>query len=120
MKQVKAIIQPQRLEDVELRLKEIADLPGLVVTRVEAFGQAGEGASRHRALTRMVEIQTVVNDNMVRAVIDAICIAAHTGHAGDGKIFVANIENVIRIRTGEEGEAAIDISAGRAGIDVKR
>lgn len=120
MKQVKAIIQPHRLEDVELRLKEIPDLPGLVITRVEAFGQAGEGTARHRVLTQMVEIQTVVPDAMVRAVITAVRDAAHTGHRGDGKIFIANIENVISIRTGEEGEAAIQIGAVGTGFDVKR
>ena len=66
----------------------------------------------------MVELQTVVPDGIVRAVIDAICEAAHTGHIGDGKIFVANIENVIRIRTGEEGAAAL--TASGIGLDVRR
>ena len=104
MKQVKAFLKPQRLDDVEAELRKIEGLPGLAITRVEGFGRGIEG---RRSISEKIEIQVVVPDSLVPAVTEAIKNGAYTGQRGDGKIFIIQVDNAIRIRTGEEGESAL-------------
>ncbi|MEK7274014.1 MAG: P-II family nitrogen regulator [Candidatus Desantisbacteria bacterium] len=104
MKQIKAFIRPECLDEVEDALQLIEGLPGLAITRVAGYGRGKSGV---RELQEKVELQTVVHDDLVEMVISTIQKSAHTGNMGDGKIFIANIEDALRIRTGERGESAI-------------
>lgn len=106
MKQITAIIRPERLDAVKDALKKV-DCKGITVTDVKGRGeQLGieekyRGKSYRIDLLPKVKIETVIPDNTVENVITAICEAAHTGNMGDGKIFISNIEEVIKIRTKE-------------------
>ena len=106
MKQITAIIRPERLDAVKDALEKI-DCKGITVTDVKGRGeQLGieekyRGKSYRIDLLPKVKIETVIPDDTVEDVINAVCEAAHTGHMGDGKIFVSNVEEVIKIRTGE-------------------
>ena len=112
MKLVQAIIRPFALEEVRAALSA-ARVAGLTVGEVQGFGrQKGHtevyrGAEYEIALQPKLEIEVVVRDDEVEAVIEAIRGAAQTGKIGDGKIFVHPVEHVLRIRTGEENEAAL-------------
>lgn len=107
--EVKALVRPEMLEDVLFELRGIQGVPGIAVSRVRGFGKVvrvgtsgGESAE-----VEMVRIETVVPDALIAQVIAAIESAARTGHHGDGKIFVTPLSDVVRIRTGERGEAAL-------------
>ncbi|MBE6486252.1 MAG: P-II family nitrogen regulator [Methanosphaera stadtmanae] len=106
MKQITAIIRPERLDAVKDALEKV-DCKGITVTDVKGRGeQLGieekyRGKSYRIDLLPKVKIETVIPDNTVENVITAICEAAHTGNMGDGKIFISNIEEVIKIRTKE-------------------
>lgn len=112
MKKIEAIIKPIRLEDVKNALNEIG-ISGMTVTDVKGFGnQKGftefyRGAEYDIAFIPKVKIEIVVKAEMYDKVVNTIIESARCGKIGDGKIFVFNVENVIRIRTGEQGEDAI-------------
>ncbi|WP_434777769.1 P-II family nitrogen regulator [Neisseria sp. Ec49-e6-T10] len=112
MKKIEAIIKPFKLDDVREALTEL-NIAGLTVTEVKGFGrQKGHteiyrGAEYAVDFLPKVKIELVVADDLVERAIEKIVEVAKTGKIGDGKIFVLPVENVIRIRTGEEGEAAV-------------
>ena len=112
MKKIEAIIKPFKLDDVREVLTDI-NISGMTVTEVKGFGrQKGHteiyrGAEYAVDFLPKVKIEMVVADEMVERIIEKIVETVRTGKIGDGKIFVSPVENVIRIRTGEEGEIAI-------------
>ncbi len=113
MKEIKAIIQPFMLSKVVAALRKIPHFPGITVTKVQGFGrEKGEG-SPHRIVEDLIDyvpkvkIEVVVNDEMLDIVVDAILEHAHTGNKGDGKIFVYDVRDTIRIKTKDRGEAAV-------------
>lgn len=112
MKKIEAIIKPFKLDEVKEALGKIG-IEGMTVTKVEGFGrQKGHTEiSRGNEFTvdflSKLQIQIVVPENKVEAVVDTLIKSARTGKIGDGKIFVWPLEQVVRIRTGEKGEAAI-------------
>jgi nitrogen regulatory protein P-II 2 len=112
MKLVTAVIKPFKLDDVRESLSEIG-VQGITVTEVKGFGRQKGHTELYRGAEYVVDflpkvkLETAVADERVDQVIEAITNAANTGKIGDGKIFVAPIEQIIRIRTGETGEEAI-------------
>ncbi len=112
MKKVEAVIKPFKLEEVREALSEIG-VTGLTVTEVKGFGrQKGHtelyrGAEYTVDFLPKVKIEVVLGDDLVDKALEAIIGAARTGKIGDGKIFVTNVEQVVRIRTGETNDAAI-------------
>ncbi len=112
MKQIVAIIKPFKLDEVREALSTIG-ANGLTVTEVKGFGRQKGHTELYRGAEYVVDflpklkIEIVVADDMKEAVIDAIVKAAHTGKIGDGKIFVTEVTEVVRIRTGETGSEAI-------------
>ncbi len=112
MKRVEAIIRPVRFEAVKEALNDIG-VYGMTVTDVRGFGRQQGHTEKYRGSTYTVnllpkiKIEVVVPDNQVEEVVSAILEAAHTGEIGDGKIFIAEVEEVVRIRTGERGESAL-------------
>ena len=113
MKEIKAIIQPFMVSKVVDALNKIPHFPGLTMTKVQGFGrEKGEGA-HHRIVEDLIDyvpkvkIEIVVNDDMADGVLKTIIENAHTGNQGDGKIFIYDVRDAIRIRTGETGESAI-------------
>lgn len=112
MKQITAIIKPFKLDEVREALAEVG-VNGLTVTEVKGFGRQKGHTEMYRGAEYVVDflpkvkVEIVVSSAQVEIVIDAILKAANTGKIGDGKIFVAPIEQVIRIRTGETNESAI-------------
>jgi nitrogen regulatory protein P-II 2 len=112
MKLIKAIIKPFKLDDVREALSEIG-VQGITVSEVKGFGrQKGHtelyrGAEYRVDFLPKVKLETVVSDDQVENVVNAIRESANTGKIGDGKIFVLPIEQAIRIRTGESGNEAL-------------
>jgi nitrogen regulatory protein P-II 2 len=112
MKLIKAIIKPFKLDDVREALSEIG-IQGITVSEVKGFGrQKGHtelyrGAEYRVDFLPKVKLETVVSDENVENVVNAIRESANTGKIGDGKIFVLPIEQAIRIRTGESGDEAL-------------
>ena len=112
MKLVTAIIKPFKTDDVRAALSDIG-VQGITVTEVKGFGRQRGHTELYRGAEYVVDflpkskLEIAVADEQVDATIDAIVKAANTGKIGDGKIFVAPMEQVIRIRTGETGEDAI-------------
>jgi nitrogen regulatory protein PII len=112
MKKIEAIIKPFKLDEVKDALNAIG-IAGLTVTEVKGFGrQKGHvelyrGAEYEISFIPKVKVEAVVADSIAEKVISTIMEKAKTGKIGDGKIFVTKIEEVIRIRTGEKGDAAI-------------
>lgn len=112
MKKVEAVIKPFKLDEVREALSAIG-ANGLTVTEVKGFGRQKGHTELYRGAEYVVDflpkikLELVVADKMVESVVEAIVKAAHTGKIGDGKIFVSSVEEVIRIRTGETGEAAV-------------
>ncbi|MBT2968564.1 MAG: P-II family nitrogen regulator [gamma proteobacterium symbiont of Ctena orbiculata] len=112
MKKVEAIIKPFKLEDVREALSEVG-ITGMTATEVKGFGRQKGHTELYRGAEYVVDflpkvkLELVVASDQVPACIEAITNAARTGKIGDGKIFVTPVEQVIRIRTGEEDEAAI-------------
>jgi len=112
MKLIKCIIQPYKLDDVKEALAGMK-VQGMTVTEVKGFGrQKGHtelyrGAEYTVDFVPKVEIEIVVQDNMVKEALDAVVKAARSGKVGDGKIFVMNVEDAVRIRTGESGDTAL-------------
>ncbi len=112
MKLVTAVVKPFKLDDVREALSEIG-VQGITVTEVKGFGRQKGHTELYRGAEYVVDflpkvkIEVAVADSALEQVIEAITNAANTGKIGDGKIFVASLEQVIRIRTGESGEEAI-------------
>lgn len=112
MKKIEAIIKPFKLEEVKDALQEIG-LKGMTVTEVKGFGrQKGHvelyrGAEYDVSFIPKIKIEVVVPLDQLEKALAVIEKSARTGNIGDGKIFVSNLEDVIRIRTGERGEEAI-------------
>ncbi len=112
MKKIEAVIKPFKLDEVREALSEIG-VSGLTVTEVKGFGRQKGHTELYRGAEYVVDflpkvkIEIVVPEDAVENAIDAILKAAHTGKIGDGKIFVTAVEQVVRIRTGETGEAAV-------------
>jgi nitrogen regulatory protein P-II 2 len=112
MKLVVAVIKPFKLEEVRQALTPLG-VQGLTVTEVKGFGrQKGQteiyrGAEYHVSFLPKLKIEVAVASQQVDAVVEAITRAARTGKIGDGKIFVLDIEQIVRVRTGEVNEAAL-------------
>ncbi|MBK6742247.1 MAG: P-II family nitrogen regulator [Hydrogenophilales bacterium] len=112
MKKIEAIIKPFKLDEVREALSEIG-VTGLTVTEVKGFGRQKGHTELYRGAEYVVDflpkmkMELVVADAMVETTLDTIIKAARTGKIGDGKIFVSDVQQVIRIRTGETGEAAV-------------
>ena len=112
MKKIEAIIKPFKLDEVREVLSELG-IMGLTATEVKGFGRQKGHTELYRGAEYVVDflpkvkLDIVVADTMVDKVIDAITTTAKTGKIGDGKIFVMNVEDAIRIRTGEKGDDAV-------------
>lgn len=112
MKLVTAIIKPFKMDDVYDALAEI-DVRGITITEVKGFGRQKGHTELYRGAEYIVDflpklkLELAVKDSDVESVIDAISQAANTGKIGDGKIFIFDLEQTIRIRTGETGEDAL-------------
>ena len=112
MKKIEPIIQPFKLDDVREALSDIG-ITGMTVTEVRGFGRQKGHTELYRGAEYMVDflpkvkMEIVVPDELLEQCLDAIIDTAQTGKIGDGKIFVYEVERVIRIRTGEENEDAI-------------
>ena len=112
MKKVEAIIKPFKLEDVKDALAEIG-ITGMTVSEVKGYGRQKGHSELYRGAEYVVDflpkvkMEMVVEDSQEEQVINTIVEAARTGKIGDGKIFVSDIEKIVRIRTGETGNEAI-------------
>ena len=112
MKKVEAIIKPFKLDEVREALSEIG-VTGLTVTEVKGFGRQKGHTELYRGAEYVVDflpkvkVEVVIPDSLVEKALDAVIKAARTGKIGDGKIFVVDIDQVVRIRTGETNEDAI-------------
>ncbi len=112
MKKIEAVIKPFKLDDVKEALQEIG-LQGMTVLEAKGFGRQKGHTELYRGAEYVVDflpklkIEVVVDDGQVEGALEAIQKAAKTGKIGDGKIFVTDVVNVIRIRTGEMGPAAV-------------
>jgi nitrogen regulatory protein P-II 1 len=112
MKKIEAIIKPFKLDEVREALSDIG-VTGLTVTEVKGFGRQKGHTELYRGAEYVVDflpkvkVELVIAEPLVERAVEAIINAARTGKIGDGKIFVTPVEQVIRIRTGESGEAAI-------------
>ena len=112
MKKIEAIIKPFKLDEVKEALQEVG-LQGITVTEAKGFGRQKGHAELYRGAEYIVDflpkvkIEIVINEDRQDAAVEAIQKAARTGRIGDGKIFVLNVEEAIRIRTGETGADAI-------------
>jgi len=112
MKMVMAIIKPFKLDDVREALSEIG-VQGITVTEVKGFGRQKGHTELYRGAEYVVDflpkvkVEAVVVDDLAEQVIEAVSKAANTGKIGDGKIFVFNVEQALRIRTGETGDDAL-------------
>jgi nitrogen regulatory protein P-II 2 len=112
MKLITAIIKPFKLDDVREALSEIG-VQGITVTEVKGFGRQKGHTELYRGAEYVVDflpkvkIELAIADAMTDQVVEAISSAANTGKIGDGKIFIVNLEQAVRIRTGETGEDAV-------------
>ncbi len=112
MKKIEAIIKPFKLEDVKEALSGLG-VEGMTVSEVKGFGRQKGHTEIYRGSEYTVDflpkikVEVVLADSMVNAAVDAVVKAAKTGKIGDGKVFVSPIDNAVRIRTEETGEAAV-------------
>ena len=112
VKKIEAIIKPFKLDDVKDALHEVG-VSGITVTEAKGFGRQKGHTELYRGAEYVVDflpkvkLEVIVEDSMAERVVEAIAAAAQTGRIGDGKIFVTNVEEAIRIRTGETGVDAI-------------
>ena len=112
MKKIEAIIKPFKLDDVKEALQEIG-LQGMTVIEAKGFGRQRGHTELYRGAEYVVDflpklkVEIVLADSAVEGAVDAIKKAAHTDKIGDGKIFVSDVTEAIRIRTGESGDAAL-------------
>ena len=112
MKLITAVIKPFKLDDLREALQEIG-VQGMTVTEVRGFGRQKGHTELYRGAEYVVDflpkvkIELVIDDNLVERAVEAIQQSAHTGRIGDGKIFITQVEEAIRVRTGERGSEAI-------------
>ena len=112
MKKIEAVIKPFKLDDVREALSDIG-ITGMTVSEVRGFGRQKGHTELYRGAEYMIDflpkvkVEIVISDDLLEQCIEAIIDTAHTGKIGDGKIFVYDVANVIRIRTGEENEEAL-------------
>ncbi|MBT8441028.1 MAG: P-II family nitrogen regulator [Gammaproteobacteria bacterium] len=112
MKLITAVVKPFRLDDVRNALAEVG-VQGMTVTEVKGFGRQRGHTELYRGAEYVVDflpkvkVEVAVTDELTERVVEAIIEAAKTGKVGDGKIFVTNLDQVYRIRTGETGDQAI-------------
>jgi nitrogen regulatory protein P-II 1 len=112
MKKIEAVIKPFKLDEVKEALQDLG-VQGMTVMEAKGYGRQKGHTELYRGAEYVVDflpkikIEMVVHDDQANAVVEAICTAARTGRIGDGKIFVTDIADVIRIRTGETGAQAI-------------
>jgi len=112
VKKIEAVIKPFKLDEVKEALHEVG-LQGLTVLEAKGFGRQKGHTELYRGAEYVVDflpkvkIEVVCDDERVERAIEAIVTAARTGRIGDGKIFVTNLEEVVRIRTGERGDQAV-------------
>ena len=112
MKKIEAIIKPFKLDDVKEALHAVG-MQGMTVTEAKGFGRQRGHTELYRGAEYVVDflpklkVELVIADDSVAGVIDAISKAAQTGKIGDGKIFVSEVSEAVRIRTGETGEGAL-------------
>jgi nitrogen regulatory protein P-II 1 len=112
VKKIEAIVRPARLEEIKDALTAIG-VTGMTVSEVKGFGRQRGHTELYRGAEYVIDflpkmrIETVVRDELVDQVIDAISTATRTGKVGDGKIFVIDIEEAVRLRTGERGDNAL-------------
>src|SRR5437899_6773002 len=112
MKKIEAVVKPFKLDEVREALAEVG-VTGLTVTEVKGFGRQKGHTELYRGAEYVVDflpkvkVEVVVDEKVVEHVVEAIIKAARTGKIGDGKIFVQEVEQVVRIRTGETGAEAV-------------
>ncbi len=112
MKKIEAIVKPFKLDEVKDALNDLG-IQGMTVTEVKGFGRQKGHTELYRGAEYVIDfipkikIEVVTSDSLAQKVVETIEKVARTGKIGDGKVFVYPIENVIRIRTGERGEAAV-------------
>ena len=112
MKKIEAVIKPFKLDDVKEALQDIG-VQGMTVLEAKGYGRQKGHSELYRGAEYVIDflpkikIEVVVPDDMVASVVEAIQAAARTGKIGDGKIFVSDVHDVIRIRTGETGAQAV-------------
>src|SRR6201747_2469596 len=112
MKKIEAIIKPFKLDEVKEALQQIG-LKGITVIEAKGFGRQKGHTELYRGAEYVVDflpkvkIELIIEDDLVEKAVEAIRTSAQTGRIGDGKIFVSPIEDAIRIRTGERGDAAV-------------
>ena len=113
MKKIKAIIRPFKLLEVTDELQKIEGLPGVTVSEIKGFGKGRAKNAEDKIVYDMIEfiprvkLEVVVVDEMVEEVVNVLQKYSHTGNSGDGKIFIFNVEEVVKIRTNERGIEAI-------------
>lgn len=113
MKEIKAIIRPFKLLEVIDELTKIEGLPGVTVSEIKGFGKSRAKNATDKIIYDMIEfiprikLEVVVADEMANEVINVIQKYSHTGNTGDGKIFVSDVQDVVKIRTNERGKEAI-------------
>ena len=112
MKKIEAIIKPFKLDDVKEALTELGNF-GMTISEVKGFGRQKGHTELYRGAEYVIDflpkikLEIVVDDEMVEKVVEAISESARTGKVGDGKIFILPVDDAVRIRTGERGEAAL-------------
>jgi nitrogen regulatory protein P-II 2 len=112
MKLITAVVKPFKLDDVRTALSDVG-VTGMTVTEVKGFGRQKGHTELYRGAEYVVDflpkvkIELAVDDSMVERAVEAITKAAHTGKIGDGKIFISSLDEIIRIRTGDTGPAAV-------------
>jgi nitrogen regulatory protein P-II 1 len=112
MKKIEAIIRPFRIDDVREALGDIG-VKGMTLTEVKGYGRQKGHTELYRGSEYQIDflpkikLEVVVTDKLADKVVDTIVKAAKTGEVGDGKIFISDVEDAVRVRTGESGEAAL-------------
>lgn len=112
MKKIEAVIRPFKLDEVKEALLE-EGIRGMTISEVRGYGRQKGHKETYRGSEYQIEfvpkikIEVVVDDSMAEKIVDAILLTAKTGQVGDGKIFISNVEDVIRIRTDESGPEAL-------------
>ncbi|MBK7257168.1 MAG: P-II family nitrogen regulator [Ignavibacteriae bacterium] len=112
MKKIEAIVRPFRIDDVREALAEIG-VKGMTLTEVKGYGRQKGHTELYRGSEYQIDflpkikLEVVVPDHLEAQVVDTIVRTAKTGQVGDGKIFIINVEDAVRVRTGESGEAAL-------------
>jgi len=112
MKKIEAVIRPFKLDEVKEALLEVG-IRGMTITEVRGYGRQKGHKETYRGSEYQIEfvpkikIEIVVDDSISEKVVDSILSTAKTGQVGDGKIFIYNVQDAVRIRTGESGESAL-------------